>query len=596
VRHYPGFRSIDGRHPLREAAPGSYVDYPARRRHDAEVLYFDFGLAREMGLLPARHPDLLTAGLRRALLDAFALVIVNEHDQAQDLVVPEPDRLPHPYMATRYLQLQHPGRQGRSSGDGRSVWNGCFRHRGDTWDLSSCGTGVTRLCPATAIEGRYFQTGNAESDYACGTAALAEGLGSAVMSRVFHRNGIETERVLCVLETPRSQAIVVRASRCLLRPSHFFAPLHQNDLPRLRGLIDHWIERRVANGDWPPLRGDARYRHMVEATARTFARTAATFESEYIFCWLDWDGDNILADGGIIDYGSVRQFGLYHREYRFADSDRLSTTIPEQRRKARDIVRKFCQIREALIHDRRPPLSSLDDDPALALFDGEFAQQMQRQLLRRVGFDPEQQRLLERDEPRTIERFARCVRYFERARARAGPVAVPDGLSWNAIFCVRDVLRELPGRLADSGEPLSPRAFVDLAASSYASRRDRRLFPHRCRMARDLQRHYLALVRAVSRHDGVDEAALLQELAARTAILDPPARMTGDGIDHASALLQRHRRRLSPEQLYRVVERFASEHHLEPDTDERPPPLRGAEPRRLLERMLDIVEEYRESL
>jgi len=150
--------------------------------------------------------------------------------------------------------------------------------------------------------------------------------------------------------------------------------------------------------------------------------------------------------------------------------------------------------------------------------------------------------------------------------------------------------------LCDAFTGWSPRAFVDLAASSYASRRDRRLFPHRCRMARDLQRHYLALVRAVSRHDGVDEAALLQELAARTAILDPPARMTGDGIDHASALLQRHRRRLSPEQLYRVVERFASEHHLEPDTDERPPPLRGAEPRRLLERMLDIVEEYRESL
>ena len=30
----------------------------------------------------------------------------------------------------------------------------------------------------------------------------------------------------------------------------------------------------------------------------------ALLEEEYIFNWLAWDGDNILASGAILDYGS----------------------------------------------------------------------------------------------------------------------------------------------------------------------------------------------------------------------------------------------------------------------------------------------------
>jgi len=125
------------------------------------------------------------------------------------------------YMATRYLQLQHPGRLGMTSGDGRSIWNGRIRHRGTTWDVSSCGTGVTRLCPATAETQLFFPTGNARTDYGCGTAALAEGINAALMSEVFHRNGIATERVLAVLALPSGLAINVRAAPRLLASNTF---------------------------------------------------------------------------------------------------------------------------------------------------------------------------------------------------------------------------------------------------------------------------------------------------------------------------------------------------------------------------------------
>src|SRR5262249_46980257 len=158
-------------------------------------------------------------------------------------------------------------------------------------------------------------------------------------------------------------------------PSHFFVHLKQGDRASLESCVELFIDRQIANGDWPRIEGRARrLRFFAAQTARTFARIAATFESEYIFCWLDWDGDNILADGGIIDYGSVRQFGLYHREYRFEDVDRMSTTIPEQRRKARHIVQNFAQIRDFLLSGRKGPLARFRRDPILALFDDEFAQ------------------------------------------------------------------------------------------------------------------------------------------------------------------------------------------------------------------------------
>ena len=89
---YRAFAAIDGRHPYRAAVPGGSVDYEARRRRDGEVVFFNYGLAREMGLIAASHPDRMTAGLRRAILDAFAIAIINEYDLAHGLSVPAGDR------------------------------------------------------------------------------------------------------------------------------------------------------------------------------------------------------------------------------------------------------------------------------------------------------------------------------------------------------------------------------------------------------------------------------------------------------------------------------------------------------------------------
>jgi hypothetical protein len=555
---YGAFARIDGRHPYRDAVPEGHVDYRARRRRDGEVAYFNYGLAREMGLIPAHHADKMTQALRAAILDTFALVIVNEYDVAHRVKIPARDLLPHPYMATRYLQLQHPGKRGTTSGDGRSVWNGALRHAGATWDISSCGTGVTRLCPATAETNRFYKTGSRTASYGCGTASIEEGLAAAVMSEVLHRNGIPTERVLAVIAFPGGFAVNVRAARNLLRPSHLFAPLKQNDLARLKAAVDYPIARERKNGNVGSTQRAAEgYRAFAESTAAAFGRAAAIFEREYVFCWLDWDGDNVLLDGAIVDYGSVRQFGLYHREYRFDDGPRWSTTIPEQRAKARAIIRCFAQIADALIAGRRAPLSAFRRDPLLAVFDDAFRKTKDRLLIRHMGFDAETESLLLARARPLVARFDRAHRWFETARSVRGRVPVPDGITWDAVYSTRDLLRELPRIYARHPQPMAPDIVLAIAASSYATRADRRPTPGKHRRARELQSAYLALMRRAARLTGRSMRAVLEDVAGRSAAINAYARVTGDAVAHAAARLVRSRKALGPDALYDVIDRFA---------------------------------------
>ena len=603
---YSILETLDGRHPLCERVPSAVVRYPARHRHDGEIAYFNFGLARELGILPADHPDEMTPSLRHTLLETFSLVIVNEWDQAHGNLPSARDRLPHEFMATRYLQLQHPDKRGLNSGDGRSIWNGLIETQLGRFDVSSCGTGVTRLCPATSAHGEFFRTGNAIADYGCGTAHIEEGLGAALMSEAFARNGVRTERVLAIVSLPGSFAINVRIAPNLLRPSHFFGILRRREEADLRRCVLYYAEREIGDGRWPFIASEReRIRYLPERVAIDFARTAATFQSEYIFCWLDWDGDNVLTDGSILDYGSVRQFGLYHHSYRFKDSDRMSTSIPEQMRKARQIVQRFAQIRELLLRGEAPSLASLRDDPVLALFDREFERERRRLFMRQMGFEESESHHLIHSAQAAVDGFLAMHNRLERKRSSRGKRKVADGLSWDAVYCMRDVLHELPARLAPAASGVRPEipaaAFYEIALSNYASRRDRQLTPRRRQQALAYQRAYVALCERVAGRRRVPLAEILAELVPRARARNPYARMTGDGLTHAAHHLATSKSRLAAEETYHLIEAFADSQ----DRHEANAPPRAARTaisheRRLVRRIHDELErlaiEYRESL
>src|SRR2546421_12909317 len=278
---YEKFKELDGTHPWREVSPDGYIDYQARYRPHGRLLYFNFPLAEELGLIPAGHPRTVNKELEQSVLETFSLQIINEYDLANRKGRPVEGVRPHAYMATRYLQTQHVNKQGKTSGDGRSIWNGYLRTKALTFDISSRGTGATSLSPGAQKADGTVRTGDESYGYSSGLAELDEMLGSAIMSEIFYRQGIPTERCLLVIGYPDATAIGVRSAPNLIRPAHIFRYLKQGRHGELKASVDYFIERQIENGFWDvPRAGRARYEKTLDYLARSYGRMAAVLEEE----------------------------------------------------------------------------------------------------------------------------------------------------------------------------------------------------------------------------------------------------------------------------------------------------------------------------
>ena len=560
---YSGFTQIDGRHPLKTAAPAAYVEYHVRPRPNAQVRFFNFSLAKEMGLLSIDHPSQLNPILEQVIVDTFGLVIINEYDLEHSLVVDLNAVRDQRYMATRYLQLQHPSHQGTTSGDGRSIWNGTVTHQGKIWDVSSCGTGATCLSPATHRYGKFFRTGDPSISYGCGHSEVDEGMSALFFSEVLHANGIPTERILAILEYKNGLAINVRAYPNLLRPGHLFNHLKQGNWQTLKQVTDYYITRQKQNGHWPvPAKTKTKprniYQQLAEQFLENFARTVARFEDEYIFCWLDWDGDNILMDGAIIDYGSVRQFGLFHHSYRYDDVDRFSTNIYEQKAKAKLIVQTFFQAMDFIQRGKKRPLAFFRKGKWQQHFKKIFEQQKLENLLYKIGLTAPFIQYLLANHLTTVKKFQRTFLYFERASSSRGLFKVEDGINRNAIFCMRDILRELPQVYNCSPTLLNAEEFISIIRSSYATEKDLQISSYRRQKVKDFQRYYLQLIQAIARKFKFDSERILLDLSIRSAIINKYDRITGNSIILVVDKLLEFRPALSASEIFQILDDFVT--------------------------------------
>ena len=184
-------------------------------------------------------------------------------------------------MATRYLQLQHQSKSGKTSGDGRSIWNGCIRSKRLTFDISSCGTGATILSPGAQEANRPIKTGDDHYGYASGMADLTEMLSAAIMSEILHRQGIPTERNLTVIDYKDQSAIGVRTAPNLLRPAHIFRYLKSESHKELKASLDYFLRRQEKNEFWSlPTQGEGRYEKALEYFAKLYAKLSAVLEDE----------------------------------------------------------------------------------------------------------------------------------------------------------------------------------------------------------------------------------------------------------------------------------------------------------------------------
>jgi hypothetical protein len=288
---YEKFKELDGSHPWRDVSPDGFVDYQARMRSQGRVLYFNFPLAREIELIPEDHPSVINKELEQAILETFALRIINEHDLKTGKKYPPETIKARPYMATRYLQTQHHNKQGKTSGDGRSIWNGYLKTSHLTFDISSRGTGATILSPGAQKSDGAVKTGDESFGYSSGLADLEEMLGSAVMSEIFYRQDIPTERCLAVIGFPDGAAIGVRSAPNLIRPAHIFRYLKQNRQAELKAAVDYFIQRQIENGFWQfPDAASERYATAL-ITGPVLRPNGRSAEEEYIS--IGPDGDNI---------------------------------------------------------------------------------------------------------------------------------------------------------------------------------------------------------------------------------------------------------------------------------------------------------------
>ncbi|MGZ3809430.1 MAG: hypothetical protein ACXVCE_15205, partial [Bacteriovorax sp.] len=323
------------------------------------------------------------------------------------------------------------------------------------------------------------------------------------------------------------------------------------------------------------------------------------FEDQYIFCWLDWDGDNILMDGGIIDYGSVRQFGLYHHEYRYDDVQRWSTSIKEQKQKARYIVQTFAQIVDYIKNEKKKSIDDFKNHHAVVTFDKRFFDFKNQNILTKIGFNAKFADYLLESHRKEVEDFREDFSYFEMAKSVKGPQKVPDGINWNAIFCMRDILRELPQVYLSRGlEKLVNEAdFIDIIKSSYATKADLKRSLRRDLKIRGFQKNYLRLINLVAKKFKETPEKILLDVSMRSSVINKYDRVTGDSITTIVDKVMHKRPKLSAEEISVILKEFTDYQNLNPDKERRSSNFeKEKEQSSLVKGMLQIVREFRDGI
>ena len=598
---YEKFKEIDGTHPWRNVSPDGYVDYQARYRPHGRVIYFNFALAKEMGLIPLDHPSSINKDLEHIILDTFSLQIINEYDLERSKKYPPETIKPHPYMATRYLQIQHRSRQGKTSGDGRSIWNGYVKSDNLIFDISSRGTGATILSPGAQQAEKPLPTGDDTYGYSSGLADLDEMLGSAVMSEIFYRQGIPTERCLTVIVFPDTTAIGVRSAPNLIRPAHMFRYLKQGRHEELKASVDYFIDREVANGFWDI--PTERYSKALDYFARSYAKLAAILEEEYIFNWLSWDGDNMLASGAILDYGSIRQFAAKHDKYRYNDVDRYSASLAEQRGWARSLVQVFAQAMAFVQSGVKENLNNFKNAECLRVFDEAFANERDQRLLWRIGFTPDQISYLMNNARKEVRDLDRSLRYFEDRKVKKGIEKLPDGFTHSPVFLIRNLLRLLPAyyvaqsisRADDTSAYMPEDIFCRIMAASYVGKRDLKATQSIASQVQHFQECYLRLVAAL----GGPFDLILKTLQERSAVINHRHRITGDAVTWIIEEVIAMKSKIRVDGLQEALDAFIDSQVLIPGKWQPVPPEQlksNTLKSQLLQKIHENLETYKESI
>lgn len=180
-----------------------------------------------------------------------------------------------------------------------------------------------------------------------------------------------------------------------------------------------------------------------------------------------------------------------------------------------------------------------------------------------------------------------------------GAQKVPDGINWNAIFCMRDILREIPQLLLARGvnSRLSEIEFLDIIKSSYATKADLKRSLRRDLKIRSFQKNYLKLINQIAKKFKETPEKVLLDVSMRSSVINKYDRVTGDSITSIVEKIMNKKPKLTAEEISVILREFAEYQNLNPDKDRRPSNFEEEkEQSRLVKGMLQIVREYRDGI
>jgi hypothetical protein len=297
----------------------------------------------------------------------------------------------------------------------------------------------------------------------------------------------------------------------------------------------------------------------------------------------------MLMDGGIIDYGSIRQFGLCHHRYRYDDVDRYSTNLKEQKAKARYLVQTFVQLVDFVRSGEKRDLKNFAESSHLRTFDRAYERTLHDSLLRRVGLNQRQRKAILRRRPKLVREFVGAYRFFERKESRRGMRNTADGVNNPVIFCTRTLLRELPKRLLLGEKELVVPDFLEIMRTPYATKKELRQTEYYSPRVKKFQRLYLQILRAAGGERSLRRT--LVECTMRSGQENRGSFATGDAILIVVDHLLAKRRKLSRGDFLALVDAFIA-HQKGENTRTKLRP----DARRVLAQLVNIVEQNKFSI
>ncbi len=377
--------------------------------------------------------------------------------------------------------------------------------------------------------GKPLKTGNTEAGYGCGQAEIDELISSAIMSEVVHKMGIYTERVLTVIDLGDGVGIGVRAAESLLRPAHAYLFLKQNRWEPLKRVIDHTISLKKST----QIKTDSeKYDQFLTEFCDKFASFAAQLEEHYLFVWVDWDGDNVLMDAGIIDYGSVRHFGSCHNQYRYDDVERFSTNLLEQKRKAKSIVMTMIQAVDFVKTKNRKGIDSFKKHPLLIRFEKQFNQKQLFYFSQKLGLNDKTFSQILGDAPskRSLLNLFKACRHWENLKTQPTFSKVADGINKNPLCNMRNFYREYPThKLKNRSNVLTMDEFISMTWTQSSPKKSTSLFYKNKSQYENLIKCYDRVLNSIFKLNNEDLTSQVAKLAGRW---NPSNFLTGNALIH----------------------------------------------------------------